>query len=317
MELVEREQQLQKLADAWSLVRAGKGCIALVSGEAGIGKTSLIERFVSGQRRLARMLWGACDDMFSPQPLGPFLDIALQIQSDLLQLIQSGADHLTVSTQFFIQLQKNPTPTIIVLEDLHWADEATLDVIKFLGRRIQLTRCLLILSYRDDEVSSNHPLHFLLGDFSPHLSIRIPVPRLSENAVGLLAQRAGRQPEKLYTTTGGNPFFVSEVISADTEGIPTSVRDAVLARVVRLSPAAKNIVELAALMPGVAELWLLEEILHPAPGALDECVERGILHSEGNSLAFRHELARQAVEDSLPVGKSRDLHGKILAVLLR
>jgi ATP/maltotriose-dependent transcriptional regulator MalT len=165
-------------------------------------------------------------------------------------------------------------------------------------------------------VSSKHPLHFLLGDFPSHLSIRIPVPRLSENAVQLLAQRAGRRPEDLYTATGGNPFFVSEVIAAEAEGIPTSVRDAVLTRVARLSPAAKSIVELVSLMPGTADIWLLEEILHPDPDALDECIERGILHSKADALAFRHELARQSVEDSLPVGKSRDLHAKILAILL-
>ncbi|HEX6034552.1 MAG TPA: AAA family ATPase, partial [Anaerolineales bacterium] len=317
MELIEREQQLKKLSDIWSQVKVGKGHIALVSGEAGIGKTSLIARFVAKQGRSTRVLWGACDDLFSPQPLGPFLDIALQTQSDLLQLIQSGADRLTISMQLFIDLQKHPTPTIIVLEDLHWADEATLDVVKFLGRRIQLAKVLLILSYRDDEISSKHPLHFLLGDFSPHLTTRIPVPRLSENAVELLAQQAGRRQEDLYTATGGNPFFVSEVIAADAERIPTSVRDAVLARVARLSPAAKNIVELAALMPGAVEIWLIEEILHPAPATLDECVERGILHSRDSSLAFRHELARQAVEDSLPVGRSRDLHTNILAALLR
>ncbi|HSB02402.1 MAG TPA: AAA family ATPase [Anaerolineales bacterium] len=316
MELIEREQQLKKLADAWHSVRVGKGCIALISGEAGIGKTSLIERFVSGQRRSARVLWGACDDMFSPQPLGPFLDIALQLQSDLLQLIQSGADRLTISTQFFIHLQKSPTPTIIVLEDLHWADEATLDVVKFLGRRIQLIKSLLILSYRDDEVSSKHPLHFLLGDFPPQFTIRIPVPRLSENAVGLMARQAGRRPEELYTATGGNPFFVSEVIAAEAEGIPTSVRDAVLARVARLSRPAKDIVELASLMPGAAEIWLIEEILHPDPATLDECIERGILHSKGDFLTFRHELARQSAEDSIPVGRIRELHGKILKALL-
>ena len=111
MELIEREQQLKKLNDAWSQVRAGKGCIALVTGEAGIGKTSLLERFISEQRRSGRVLWGACDDLFSPPPLGPFLDIALQLPSDLLQQIQSGVDRLTVSTQLFIHLQKNSTPT--------------------------------------------------------------------------------------------------------------------------------------------------------------------------------------------------------------
>src|SRR5574339_332469 len=107
MELIEREPQLEKLSEAWRQVQSGKGRIVLVSGEAGIGKTSLIEYFVAGQRAATRVLWGGCDDMFSPQPLGPFLDIALQLQSDLLPLIQSGADRLTISTKFFIQLQKS------------------------------------------------------------------------------------------------------------------------------------------------------------------------------------------------------------------
>ena len=316
MELIEREQQLKKLADAWSHVRSGKGCIALVSGEAGIGKTSLIQRLVAEQGRSTRVFWGACDDLFSPQPLGPFVDIALQMGSDLIQLIESGADRLKISTQFFIHLQKSPVPSLIVLEDLHWADEATLDVVKFLGRRIQLTKSLLVLSYRDDEVNSNHPLHFLLGDFPSQVTVRIPVPRLSKSAVQLLAQRAGRRLANLYTTTGGNPFFVSEIIATDVEGIPTSVRDAVLARVARLSLAAKNIVELASLIPGAAEIWLIQEILHPESHDLDECVERGILHSREDNLAFRHELARQSVEDSIPLGRTRDLHARILGALL-
>ncbi len=316
MELIERDQQLQKLTSAWGQVKAGKGRIALVSGEAGIGKTSLVERFTSEQSRSARVLWGSCDALFSPQPLGPFLDIALQSQSNLLQLIQSGADRLTISTQFFIHLQKNLSPVIVVLEDLHWADEATLDVVKFLGRRIQHTKTLLILTYRDDEISRKHPLWFLLGDFPAQLTDRIALPLLSQGAVDRLAQQAARRLEGLYRVTGGNPFFVTEIIASDTEGVPPSVRDAVLARVARLSPAAKNIVELASLIPGAAEVWLIEAILQPDSMVLDECVECGVLHSAGNTLAFRHELARQSIEDSLPIGKTRDLHAEILAALL-
>ena len=316
MDLIEREQQLKSLADTWSQVKSGKGRIALVSGEAGIGKTSLIERFVSEQGRSVRVLSGACDDLFSPQPLGPFIEIALQIQSDLLRLIQSEADRLAFSAELFLHLQKNPTPVILVLEDLHWADEATLDVIKFLGRRIQHTKTLLILSYRDDEVNSNHPLRFLLGDFPAQLTLRITLPRLSPGAVNRLAQQVERRLEGLYRATGGNPFFVTEIIASHTEGVPPSIRDAVLTRVAGLSTAAKNIVELASLMPGEAEEWLIQEILRPDSTAIDECVERGILHAEGNALVFRHELARQSVEDSLPIGRTRDLHGRILAALL-
>jgi len=316
MELVERDQQLKKLTDAWGQAKAGKGRIALVSGEAGIGKTSLVERFVSEQSRTARVLWGACDALFSPQPLGPFIGIAVQIQSDLPRLIQSGVDRLSFSTEFFVYLQKSPTPVIVVIEDLHWADEATLDVVKFLGRRIQHTKTLLILTYRDDEVSSKHPLWFLLGDFPVQITTRIALPLLSSGAVDRLAQQAARRLEGLYHVTGGNPFFVTEIIASDTEGVPPSVRDAVLARISRLSPAAKNIVELASLIPGAAEAWLIQDILHPDPTAMDECVERGILHARETALAFRHELARQSIEDSLPIGRTRDLHGKILEALL-
>jgi len=93
MELIEREQQLKKLADAWGQVQAEKGRIALVSGEAGNRKTSLVERFVSEQRRSACVLWGACDALFSPQPLGPFIEIAVQIQSDLLRFIFRELPH--------------------------------------------------------------------------------------------------------------------------------------------------------------------------------------------------------------------------------
>jgi tetratricopeptide (TPR) repeat protein len=125
-----------------------------------------------------------------------------------------------------------------------------------------------------------------------------------------LAQRGS---PKLYTTTGGNPFL-SRSDCADTEGVPPPCF-AVLARVIRLSPAAKEIVQLASLIPGTAELWLIEEILHPHSGALMN-VWRAILHSKGDVLAFRHELARQSVEDSVPVGRTRELHGKILKALL-
>ncbi|PKO14564.1 MAG: LuxR family transcriptional regulator [Chloroflexi bacterium HGW-Chloroflexi-10] len=316
MDLVEREQQLKKLSNAWKQVKTGVGCIALVSGEAGIGKTSLIGHFVAVQSKSTQVLWGTCDDLFSPQPLGPFLDIAIQIQTDFMQLIQSGADRLTISVQIFIYLQKISAPNIIILEDLHWADEATLDVVKFLGRRIRFTKTLLVLSYRDDEISSKHLLHFLFGDFPAHLTFRIPIPRLSKNAVDLMAQQAGRKGEDLYSATGGNPFFVSEILAGYEKVIPNSVRDAVLVRVARLSSGAKEIIELASMCPGSAEIKLIQDILHPESDILDECIEGGVLHAEGDSLAFRHELARQSIEDSLPIGRTRDLHTKILKALL-
>jgi DNA-binding CsgD family transcriptional regulator/tetratricopeptide (TPR) repeat protein len=316
IELIEREQQIGELTEIWRHVRKGNGRIALLSGEAGIGKTALVERFVSDHGREAIVYQGACDALFSPKPLGPFIDIVIQSQPSLMQLIRSGADRFTFSNEFFIFLQKSVQPVILVLEDLHWADEATLDVIKFLGRRIQQTKTLLILTYRDDEINSDHPLRLLLGDFPAQVTTRIALPFLTPGAVVQLMRQAGYNWEGVYAITGGNPFFVTEIIASGLTGVPPSVRDAVLTRVARLSPAAKVIVELASLMPGEAEVWLIEAVLDPDSAAIDECIERGILHSRGSALAFRHELARQSVDDSLPIGRARELHRKILAQLI-
>jgi len=321
MELVEREQQLQSLADAWQQVVAGRGRIALVSGEAGIGKTALIERFAAERGGAARVLRGGCDALFSPQPLGPFIEIAAQMgQPDLTRLVQSGGDRLAFSAAFALHLQKQPAPTLVIVEDLHWADEATLDVVKYLGRRVQHAPALLLLSYRDDEVSGDHPLRSLLGDLPAPATLRLALPLLSAAAVAQLARGAERGLDELYRVTGGNPFFVTEILASQSDGVPPSVRDAVLARLARLSPAARAIVELASLIPGSAEGWLIAELLRPAAAALDESIERGVLHPVGRSaarrnLAFRHELARQSVEDSLPISRARALHSRILAAL--
>ncbi len=312
MELIERESQHNRLSRAWQRVREGQGRIALVSGEAGIGKTSLIEHFLNDEGQSATVLRGACDALFSPQPLGAFLEIAPQIGSNLPRLIQSGADRLSFATDLYAHLQNSPSPVILMLEDLHWADEATLDVVKYLGRRIQHTRALFLGTYRDDEIKRQHPLWFLLGDFPATLTDRIELPPLSADAVQTLARRSGRAIADLHAITAGNPFFVTEVIAAEGAGLPPSVRDAVLARTARLSEAAASIVEVAALVPGSVELQLIDAVLHPDPAAIDECVERGILHPAGTGLAFRHELARQSVEDSLPIGKVRALHTRIL-----
>ena len=321
MELVEREQQLQSLAGAWQQVVAGRGRIALVSGEAGIGKTSLIERFAAERGGAARVLRGGCDALFSPQPLGPFVEIAAQMgQPELTRLVQSGGDRLAFSAAFALHLQQQPAPTLVIVEDLHWADEATLDVVKYLGRRVQHTPALLLLSYRDDEVSGDHPLRSLLGDLPAAATLRLALPLLSAAAVAQLAGGAGRGLDELYRVTGGNPFFVTEILASQSDGVPPSVRDAVLARLARLSPAARAIVELASLIPGSAEGWLIAELLRPDAAALDECIERGVLRPVGRSaarrnLAFRHELARQSVEDSLPISRARAWHSRILAAL--
>ncbi len=137
------------------------GCIALVGGEAGMGKTALLQEF-SKQRREARVLWGACDALFTPRPLAPLHDIARQTQGPLLAAVNSGANREEIFTAALDELER--AEALVIFEDMHWADEATLDLVKYLGRRIHRTRALLVVTYRDDEVGPRHPLRFVIGD---------------------------------------------------------------------------------------------------------------------------------------------------------
>ncbi len=240
MELLEREQFLGELEAILSDVAVGNGRLVLVSGEAGIGKTSLVERFATAQQTQARVFWGACDALFTPRPLGPLYDIAQQTRSNLLALLEEEAPRAAIFSAALDEMKQGRAPSITVIEDVHWADEATLDLLKFLGRRITRINSMIVVTYRDDEVGADHPLRLVLGDLPPRSVARLRLPPLSEDAVERMAEGAGRRPEELYAVTGGNPFFVSEALASKEPGVPVTVRDAVLSRAARLSPAARE-----------------------------------------------------------------------------
>jgi DNA-binding CsgD family transcriptional regulator/tetratricopeptide (TPR) repeat protein len=314
--LLERDQFLTVLEDALRQATEGHGRIALVSGEAGIGKTSLVERFLERHQPALRTLWGGCEALFTPRPLGPLYDIAQQTRTPLRTLLDSEANRATLFGAVLDDLTQVPAPTVVVVEDLHWADEATLDLIKFLARRIQRTSTLLILTYRDEELGRDHPLRLVLGDLPARAVTRLRLPPLSEAAVATLAQKADRPAHGLYLATGGNPFFVRELLASDAPGVPTSVSDAVLARVARRSPAALCLLELAAVVPTRVEWWVVEGVGAAYSAGLEECLAAGLLHLGGEAVSYRHELARQAVEGALSTARRRVLHAEVLRALL-
>jgi DNA-binding CsgD family transcriptional regulator/tetratricopeptide (TPR) repeat protein len=316
MELLEREQFLGELEAILSDVAAGNGRLVLVSGEAGIGKTSLVERFATAQKAQARVFWGACDALFTPRPLGPLYDIAQQTRSHLLALLEEEAPRASIFSAALDEMKQGRAPSITVIEDVHWADEATLDLLKFLGRRITRINSMIVVTYRDDEVGADHPLRLVLGDLSHRSVARLRLPPLSEDAVELMAEGAGRRPEELYAVTGGNPFFVSEALASKEPGVPVTVRDAVLSRAARLSPASRAVLELVSVVPARTEMWLLADTIRPEADAVGECIDAGVLRHEGGAVAFRHELARRAVEDSITVPRRQGLHNLVLKALL-
>ena len=314
-EFLERERELAALTASLADVREERrGRLVLVGGEAGIGKTALLRRFREENHSSTRILWGACDALFTPRPLGPLIDVAESTGGELEALVQLEAKPYEVATALMGELGKE-APTVLVLEDVHWADEATLDVVRLLGRRVESAPALVVVSYRD-ELDRVHPLRILIGELATGPSVtRLKVEALSPEAVARLAEPNGIDAEDLYRKTGGNPFFVTEVLAGGDAEIPNTVRDAVLARAARLSPSARDLLEAVAIVPPHGEIWLLEALAPEAVDRVDECLATGMLNSEWEGVAFRHELARLAIEESLPPNRRFTLHRKALAAL--
>jgi DNA-binding CsgD family transcriptional regulator len=313
MDLLEREAPMRQLADSLREAATGLGRIALVYGEAGIGKTAVVEAFLAAHRREARVLLGQCDALFTPQPLAPLYDIAQQTNGSLLELMQAADARLAIFGAMLRELQGREKPTVLVVEDVHWADAATLDLLKYLGRRIRGCPALIVLTYRDDELDGGHPLWSLLGNMPADAIRRVAIEPLTEAAVVRLATQAGRIAGRIHAQTAGNPFYVTELLAGPHGSIPATVRAATLARAGRLSPEARAVLELCAVVPNRLERWLVEE---QATTLIDECVATGLIVQHGEFLTFRHELARQAVESALEAKGLRSRHATVLRLLL-
>jgi DNA-binding CsgD family transcriptional regulator/tetratricopeptide (TPR) repeat protein len=311
MAMLERKKHLAELTDWLRRALEVEGCITLLGAEAGIGKTTLLQELAKAPLG-ARVLWGGCDALFTPRPLGPLCDIALQTQGELLAAIRGNASREVI---FAAALHALKGRTLVIFEDMHWADEATLDLLKYLGRRIQHTRAMLVVSYRDDEVGPRHPMRFVVGDLPRATTHRMALSPLTETAVAELAHQAGQSSSDLHRITGGNPFFVTEALAAVADTVPVSVRDAVLARAMRLTPQARTIAELCCIVPGRTEAWLLEQTVPVDESAIEDCTRIGMVRSDDAALSFRHELARRAFEDSLSPSHRQLLHASVFAAL--
>ncbi len=315
MELLERESFLQTLAEYAAEARQGDGRLVLVSGESGIGKTALVEMFEQRTKGV-RWLWGACDGLLTPRPLGPLFDIAAQAGGELADLCRRGAERDRLFAGFLTEINAPGTLTVAVVEDMHWADEATIDLLSFLGRRLGRMSTLLLATYRDDELGDSHPLRLMLGDLATQRATRrMRVPPLSEQAVRSLAGERGADVGELYRVTGGNPFYVSEILEAGWPSVPPTVRDAVGARLARMSSGARRAVETAAVIGARVDQSLMWSALNGSGSLVDECLTTGILLGDGTSLRFRHELVRMAVEAAITPHRKTELHVRVLAVL--
>ena len=314
--LLEREGALETLTG--SLAEVGlnlRGRVVFVAGDAGAGKTALLRAFCDAAPRETDMHWATCDALATPRPLGPLFDMASGFGDEFGQQVAAGAPPHDVAASL-LQRSEGRVPSVFVVEDVHWADEATLDVLRLMAGRVSQVPLLLVVSYRSDQVDRTGPLRLLLGELPSAASItRLEVPALSAEAVAALAEPAGVDPISLYARTGGNAFFVTEALAAADAVLPATIRDAVLARSARLSAPARSLLDAVAVVPGRTEVWLLDALEPPPSGAVDECLHSGRRGAAGAAGAFRPELARTAGGGSPPPARRVDLHRRALGAL--
>jgi class 3 adenylate cyclase/tetratricopeptide (TPR) repeat protein len=307
--LLEREDVLGTLHDALLSACGLRGRTCLISGEAGIGKTTVCEAFISNLSGV-RLLRGGCEALLSPRPLGPVHDFILQLPEAPREAIGEIDAGPSVFPRLLACLKQEPT--VLFLEDLHWADAATLDFVRYMARRVPSLPLLLLVTYRDDELAEDHPLRRVIGDLQQSV-VRISLQPLSAAAVAELARQAGRSPEGVLATTGGNPFFVTELLAG--EGLPRTVVDAVRGRVARQPPEVRDVLEAVSTVPGRMEHWIVDDLIDPRGDAVGSALASGLLFSDEEGVRFRHELARRAVEQSVSGSKLRRLHARIFQFL--
>lgn len=313
MQLEDRDEPLRQLRAARELAAAGHGRIALIAGEAGIGKTALLRAFLDGIDA-GRVLLGACDDLLTPATFGPVREIGRRLAGPLAAAFDAGASTEGVREALLGSLATMPPPVVLALEDLHWADAATLDLVTVLGRWVEDRPVLFVATYRDDEVPVGHPLSRVLARLPAHAVDVVQPGALDVAAVGRLVAAAGSaaDPAELHRVTRGNPFYVTEVLAGDGRVTPPSVAFAVTARLARLPRATQELLELVSIAPGRMPIVALEGLEPDWGETLVPAEAVGMIEVRGDVVGFRHELARRAVADTLPSLRARALHARIL-----
>ncbi|MBL7698533.1 MAG: AAA family ATPase [Chitinophagaceae bacterium] len=316
MELIERDSYLSLLQTKLSAVEEGEGHSIFVYGESGIGKTSLLKALRKNVGKEYKIFEGVCDALFAPRPLAPLYDIAWQIDRNLIHDATDMHDRAGLFSKFFQELKMQDSTCILIFEDIHWADEATYDFIKFIARRITQLPCLFICTVRDNEIHSHHPFTSVIGQLSPDSYTRIELAPLSLQAVKMLAEERGYDGEDVFKVSGGNPFFVNEILASYHESVPATVRDAIMSAYHRTSEKTRQVWELLSVVPGSLEAKYVERLDPSYLEAIENCRQLQILIHENDRIFFKHELFRRAIEASLTPLKRIKLNKRILDLFL-
>jgi predicted ATPase/DNA-binding CsgD family transcriptional regulator len=317
MQLLERAAQLDQLQSLLVETTEGGGHVVTLIGEAGVGKSSLANTFAGLVSDETRVLRGACENFGTAEPLGPLYDLAREAGWTLPDTLSSAETRIALFSKVFGLLNSGTSPTLVVIEDIHWADDATLNLIRYLGRRIRGSQIMLLLTARSDDLALQSRHRRALADIPPTCQTRIEISALSKIAVNELANQRGIDGDEVFRITKGNAYFVTELIEAgDWTAMPLTVRDAVLARADGLPASDRKVLDAASVFPDAVELRSLAAMFaQDVDTSLQAAIDCGLILSVDNAVSFRHEIARQAIEQSLTPVRRRSLNAKALGVL--
>ncbi|ETX26581.1 ATP-binding protein, partial [Roseivivax isoporae] len=305
--LIERDADLAALADMLAAVPHRGGRLALVSGEAGIGKSSLVAAFLDALDPATDRATGLCDPLDTPRALGPVREVLRSLGPQSPGRARPEDFDATLEA-----LARRTAPAVLVIEDMHWADQGTLDWLKFVGRRISALPVLLVVTFREEGVAADHPLRSALGAIPARHVRRLPLGPLTEAGLAALGPPPHWTPARLAQVSGGNPFLATELIAMppQADGVPVSIADSVNARLNALAPDLQRALERLSCHPG-----LLRTAEIAAVGAADlagDALASGLLVQAGDGLRFRHELTRRAVLARLAPPDRRAAHAAFL-----
>lgn len=301
--LLERDHIFEELDRFAAEAAGGRGRISFIVGEAGIGKTTVLRAFAARVGERLRPLWAACEDWSNAEALTLLRDLSVLDQQALAQARDIGS-RLDLFHQALARL--TDVPTILFVEDLHWADDGSIDFIRYLGRRIADKPLLVVASSRNEDQSARARLTRAANDIPPATRHRSDLDRLSAPAVGALAAARGLLGSAIHDATGGNPLYVTEML-ASGGARSRSIDDLIVGRADQLAERARVLLDYCSIIP---RRVAFEQIEHTGADedALQACLDSGLLLAEQDGLVFRHEITRRAVEDALSPLRRRQLH---------
>jgi DNA-binding CsgD family transcriptional regulator/Tfp pilus assembly protein PilF len=316
MKLLERADYLNTMNSIFNGIAGDGGHTLFIAGEAGIGKTSLVREFTNQIENNIRILSGGCDALFTPRPLGPLFDISANLSGEFQRILRTNANRSSLFNAFLEELKEKNQTTLLIFEDVHWADEATLDLIKYFSRRVSLINCLFIVTYRDDDADRDIRLRTIMGEIPARQQTRMKIQRLSIDSVKALAESSSLKAEDVYRLTLGNPFYVTEILAHYSPGIPDNIKDSILSVFYAQPERVRNLWEMISTLSGKIDIKLLELIIPNLYTEIEHCLKSGILLMEEHHLTFKHELYRKTIEESLTAYKRIQLNARVLDVLL-